>query len=74
MTSYVFPVAETPSVAVRGQAARYAVSRIFCVGRNYAAHAREMGLAGQRRVQDKFTLSETVRKVQTVYDRLLFSF
>jgi len=43
MTSYVFPVAETPSVPVRGQAARYAVSRIFCVGRNYAAHAREMG-------------------------------
>ena len=43
MTSYVFPVAETPSVAVRGQTARYAVSRIFCVGRNYAAHAREMG-------------------------------
>jgi len=43
MTSYVFPVAETPSVPVRGQSARYAVSRIFCVGRNYAAHAREMG-------------------------------
>jgi glycosyltransferase involved in cell wall biosynthesis len=38
------------------------------------AHAREMGLAGQRRVQDKFTLNETVRKVQTVYDCLLFSF
>jgi fumarylpyruvate hydrolase len=43
MTSYVFPVAETPSVAVRGQSSRYAVSRVFCVGRNYAAHAREMG-------------------------------
>ncbi|XHS79599.1 fumarylacetoacetate hydrolase family protein [Burkholderiaceae bacterium UC74_6] len=43
MTSYVFPVAETPSVPVRGQSSRYAVSRIFCVGRNYAAHAREMG-------------------------------
>jgi fumarylpyruvate hydrolase len=46
MTSYVFPVAETPSVPVRGpsgSSSRYAVSRIFCVGRNYAAHAREMG-------------------------------
>ena len=43
MTRYVFPVAETPSVPVRGHAARYAVSRIFCVGRNYTAHAREMG-------------------------------
>ena len=43
MSSYVFPPAETPSVPVRGSSARYAVSRIFCVGRNYAAHAREMG-------------------------------
>jgi len=43
MTSYIFPPAETPSVPVRGSDARYAVARIFCVGRNYAAHAREMG-------------------------------
>lgn len=42
-TSYIFPPSEQPSVAVRGTTARYAVSRIFCVGRNYAAHAREMG-------------------------------
>ena len=32
-----------PSVAVAGTAARFPVRRIFCVGRNYAAHAREMG-------------------------------
>jgi fumarylpyruvate hydrolase len=32
-----------PSVAVTGTAARFPVRRIFCVGRNYAAHAREMG-------------------------------
>lgn len=31
------------SVAVEGQVARFAVRRIFCVGRNYADHAREMG-------------------------------
>jgi fumarylpyruvate hydrolase len=43
MTSYVFAPAEIPSAAVRGSAARYAVRRIFCVGRNYAEHAREMG-------------------------------
>ncbi|MDC8784819.1 fumarylacetoacetate hydrolase family protein [Roseateles koreensis] len=43
MSTYVFPLPEQPSVAVRGSNARYAVSRIFCVGRNYAAHAREMG-------------------------------
>jgi fumarylpyruvate hydrolase len=43
MADYVFPPQDQPSVAVRGRAERYAVHRIFCVGRNYAAHAREMG-------------------------------
>ncbi len=40
---YLFPPPPQAAVAVRGMSARYAVSRIFCVGRNYAAHAREMG-------------------------------
>lgn len=43
MTDFVFPPAPQASVAVRGSHQRYAVGRIFCVGRNYAAHAREMG-------------------------------
>jgi len=42
-TDYVFPPAAIPSVPVLGRTARYAVSRIFCVGRNYHAHAVEMG-------------------------------
>lgn len=41
--SYVFAPPEQPSVAVFGTADRLPVRRIFCVGRNYAAHAREMG-------------------------------
>lgn len=41
--TFVFPPAPQASVAVRGEAARFPVRRIFCVGRNYAAHAREMG-------------------------------
>jgi fumarylpyruvate hydrolase len=41
---YVFAPAEIPSVPVAGRPAeRYAVHRIYCVGRNYAEHAREMG-------------------------------
>ena len=43
MTEYVITPPATPSVAVADSAARFAVRRIFCVGRNYAAHAREMG-------------------------------
>jgi len=41
--SYVFPPAELPSVEVQGRKERFPVHRIYCVGRNYAAHAREMG-------------------------------
>lgn len=32
-----------PSVAIAGTSARFPVHRIYCVGRNYAAHVREMG-------------------------------
>jgi fumarylpyruvate hydrolase len=43
MTEYVFTPAVPASVALAGESARFPVRRIFCVGRNYAAHAREMG-------------------------------
>ena len=41
--SFIFPPAPTPSVAIAGSDDRIPVRRIFCVGRNYAAHAIEMG-------------------------------
>jgi len=41
-SDYVVPMWDQPSVAVAGGAA-FPVRRIFCVGRNYAEHAREMG-------------------------------
>ena len=38
------PAAPRPvTLPVHGSAARFAVRRIFCVGRNYAEHSREMG-------------------------------
>ena len=43
MTDYVFEPCRPPSVAVADSRQRFAVRRIICVGRNYAAHAREMG-------------------------------
>jgi len=43
MSEFVFqPV--VPSVAIAGTSQRYPVHRIYCVGRNYAEHAREMGV------------------------------
>ena len=41
--AFVFDPPAQPSVAVSGSDDRLPVRRIFCVGRNYAAHAREMG-------------------------------
>ena len=41
--SHAFAPPAIASVAVAGSAQRFPVHRIFCVGRNYAAHAREMG-------------------------------
>ncbi|MGG7644856.1 fumarylacetoacetate hydrolase family protein [Rhodovulum sp. YNF3179] len=43
MTRFVIPPPATPSVAVADTPDRFPVRRIFCVGRNYAAHVREMG-------------------------------
>lgn len=41
--TYVFPPPATVSLPVAGSDERFPVRRIFCVGRNYAEHAREMG-------------------------------
>jgi fumarylpyruvate hydrolase len=43
MTDFVIAPPDVASVAVAGAAARFPIRRVFCVGRNYAAHAREMG-------------------------------
>src|SRR6478672_13286260 len=40
---FVLPPPQPASVAVHNSKARFPVRRIICVGRNYAAHAREMG-------------------------------
>ncbi len=40
---YVFAPPVTPSLPIIGRPERFPVNRIFCVGRNYHAHAVEMG-------------------------------
>jgi fumarylpyruvate hydrolase len=46
--SFVIPAAPSASVEVSGRTERFPVHRIYCVGRNYAAHAREMGGSPER--------------------------
>ena len=43
MDDFVIPPPAAVTVPVAQGAGRFPVRRIFCVGRNYAAHAREMG-------------------------------
>jgi fumarylpyruvate hydrolase len=57
MTQFLFPPPVVPGVAVRGQQALYPVNRIFCVGRNYEAHAAEMGATVDREAPWYFTKS-----------------
>ena len=46
--SFVFPPEVPVAVPVAGSDAQFAVRRVYCVGRNYAAHAREMGFDPDR--------------------------
>jgi fumarylpyruvate hydrolase len=43
VVNYVVPTGAVPALPVAGTSDLFPVGRIFCVGRNYADHAREMG-------------------------------
>jgi fumarylpyruvate hydrolase len=45
--SFVFPPPAVVSVPVVGRAERFPVARVYCVGRNYEEHAKEMGFTGR---------------------------
>jgi 2-keto-4-pentenoate hydratase/2-oxohepta-3-ene-1,7-dioic acid hydratase in catechol pathway len=54
MTDHVIPTPAQASVPVAGTSARFPVHRIYCVGRNFADHAREMGAEPPPRGQPVF--------------------
>jgi fumarylpyruvate hydrolase len=45
--SFVITPPAAVSVAVVGNTARFPVNRVYCVGRNYEEHAKEMGFTGR---------------------------
>ncbi|MCB2077024.1 MAG: fumarylacetoacetate hydrolase family protein [Novosphingobium sp.] len=53
----LFDLSEPPSLPVVGEAAHFPINRIFCVGQNYEAHAREMGSTADRKDPIYFTKS-----------------
>lgn len=57
MTDTLFPAPQAPQIAVTGDSATYPIRRIFCVGRNYEAHAAEMGNTVDREAPWYFTKS-----------------
>ncbi|MDE4060887.1 fumarylacetoacetate hydrolase family protein [Phaeobacter gallaeciensis] len=57
MTDTLFTLPETATIPVLGEDRTYPIGRIFCVGRNYAAHAAEMGNEVDREAPFYFTKS-----------------
>jgi fumarylpyruvate hydrolase len=57
VSQLLFPTPPVVAAPVRGRAERVPIRRIFCVGRNYEAHAREMGVAVDREAPFYFTKS-----------------
>jgi len=55
--NFLFEPAAPVSVPIRGLPTSYPVKRIFCVGRNYAAHAEEMGVKPDKAEPFYFTKS-----------------
>jgi fumarylpyruvate hydrolase len=41
--TYIIAAPNLPSLPVSGSDQRFPIRRVFCIGRNYAEHAREMG-------------------------------
>jgi fumarylpyruvate hydrolase len=54
MTNYIFTPPETKSVAIVGKHERFPINRLFFVGRNYHAHAVEMGKPVDKSVERPF--------------------
>ncbi len=55
--AFDFPVPPVAMIPIAGHAESYPVRRVFCVGRNYAAHAAEMGFVVDREAPFYFSKS-----------------
>jgi len=55
MTKYLFPPPAVASMTIRGRDEHFPIRRIFCIGRNYEDHAKEMGFAIERDAPFFFT-------------------
>jgi fumarylpyruvate hydrolase len=63
MSTYIFPAPKTPSVAIRGRPELFPVNRIFFVGRNYHAHAVEMGKPVDKSIERPFYFTKSPHSI-----------
>lgn len=74
--SYVFSPPPVVSVPVVGRSERFPVHRVYCVGRNYEEHAKEMGFTGREppffflKPADAIVAAEEGQAIEIVYPRL----
>ena len=59
MTTYLWNPPAVQSLPVRGKTERFPINRIFCVGRNYHAHAVEMGRPVDKSVEQAFYFTKS---------------
>jgi fumarylpyruvate hydrolase len=57
MANFVFAPPPTPAAPIAGSTDLFPIARIFCVGRNYEDHAKEMGTVADRQAPFYFTKS-----------------
>jgi fumarylpyruvate hydrolase len=57
------PILTIPTLAIEGRTDRFPVRRIYCVGQNYAEHAREMGADPER--QEPFFFSKPANAAES---------
>lgn len=65
MSDYVFAPPAVVSLPIVGQDAQFPVRRVYCVGRNYAEHAKEMGFTGR---EDPFFFSKPADALVVIPD------
>ena len=58
MSEYLFSPPAVASLPIRGRRERFAVNRIFCAGRNYHAHAAEMGSSVNKELDPPFYFTQ----------------
>ena len=61
MTAYLFTPPAMASLPIKGKTERFPVNRIFCVGRNYQAHAIEMGRAVDKSSEQVFYFTKSTQ-------------